>query len=75
MERTKDTGDANQQKSIKFRLAITGITIEITGYQSEEQEPVTKVLSSKVLWFFVLIIGAYMLSIVPELIKSLTELW
>lgn len=75
MEGEEHMGDTNQQKSIKFRLAITGITIEIIGYQSEELETVTKVLPSKVLWFFVLIIGAYMLSIVPELIKSLTELW
>jgi len=75
MEGEEHMGDTNQQKSIKFRLAINGITIEITGYQSEELEIVTKVLSLKILWFFVLIIGVYILSIVPELIKSLTELW
>jgi len=75
MENIKDTGDANQAKSIKFRLAITGITIEITGYQSEELETVTKVLSSRILWFFLVIIGAFIFSKVPEFLNSLIKIW
>lgn len=75
MENIKDTGGASQSKSIKFRLAVTGITIEITGYQSEELETVTKVLSSRILWFFLVIVGAFIFSKVPELLNSLIKLW
>lgn len=71
----RETGDANQHKSIKFRLAITGLTIEITGYQAEELETVTKVLSSRILLFFLVIIGAFIFSKVPELLNSLIKLW
>ena len=75
MENLKDTGDATQAKSIKFRLAITGITIEIIGYQSGELETVAKILSSRILWFFVAIISSFILSKVPEFLNVLFKLW
>lgn len=73
MENIKDTGDANQAKSIKFRLGI--ISIEINGYKSEELETVAKFLSSKTIGLFVWITVIFIVTIVPDLIKSFIELW